>query len=287
MKAAITFFLLLNTLYVCAQKKGPQIVVSEANVESAYPRLSKDGNSVLFQSNKTGSWQLLIYDIAAKKSRQLTDGVANSNFPDWSTDNEWIAFVSDKDGNEEIYLMDKSGKNIKRLTNDPARDIHPYFSPDGKYLLFNSTRGNGSLDIYRLTLADGKTERITNTKQNETCARYSPNMKQITFLRNDERGDYVFVMDMNTFVTDNVTKDPSIRDGWPVYGPDGKWIYYSSMQNGPFCIFRIDTEGSNKQQLTYAAFGEEDARVFISADGRSLIYNKRLDGRIDILRLVI
>ena len=49
MKAAITFFLLLNTLYVCAQKKGPQIVVSEANVESAYPRLSKD--VIVFCSN--------------------------------------------------------------------------------------------------------------------------------------------------------------------------------------------------------------------------------------------
>jgi TolB protein len=287
MRTLITSIFSLCTFCVSAQKKEPQVLISEANVESAYPRLSKDGKSILYQSNKGGKWQLLIHDIVTKKTRQLTNDAANNNFPDWSYNNEWIAYVSDKDGNEEIYLMDKNGKNVKRLTNDPARDIHPYFSPDGKYLLFNSTRGNGSLDIYRITLANGKTERLTNTEQNETCARYSPDMKHVVFLRNDDLSDDVYVMNISNFLTTNITKDPSVRDGWPVFGPDGNWIYYSSMQKGPFCVFRIDKDGKNKQQLTQAALGEEDASVFVANDGRSFIYNKRHADRIDILRLVI
>jgi TolB protein len=264
------------------QAVRPVVLLSEKNVENAYPRLSADGKSVLYQSDRTGKWQLYVFDLLTRQNTQLTNGSANNNFPDWSADNEWIAFVSDRNGNEEVYVMKRDGSNTRRLTDDPARDIHPYFSPDGKYLLFNSTRGNGSLDIYRFTLESGKTERITNTERNETCARYSTDMKFITFLGNDDVSDDICMMDMATGVTTNITGDPGIRDGWPMFSGDGKWIYYSSMQPGPFCVFRISPDGMQRQQLTYARNGEEDARAFIATNNTKLIYNKRYSDRIEI-----
>lgn len=179
--------------------------------------------------------------------------------------------------------MKSDGSALKRLTNDPERDIHPYFSPDGKYLLFNSTRGNASLDIYRLSLADNKIERLTDTKVNETCARYSPDMKKIVFLANDEVGDDIFTMEVATGLKTNITNDPAVRDGWPVFSADGKWVFYSSMQDGPFSIFRMTSEGRDKQRLTNVAPGEEDARVYVSADGKSFIYNKKHRNTIEIL----
>lgn len=288
----IQHFLLYGMLLsscATAQKREDkaQVLLSEQNIENAYPRLSKDGHSVLYQSNRSGSWQLYVLNIVSKNSTQLTKDAHNNNFPDWDVTNEWVAFVSDKDGNEEIYIMKRDGSGLKRLTNDPERDIHPYFSPDGKYLLFNSTRGNGSLDIYRVSLADGKAERITDTKENETCARYSPDMKKIVFLSNNDASDDIFVMDIGTGLKTNITNDPGVRDGWPVFSADGKWVYYSSMQDGPFNIFKVTIDGRSKQRLTKAAHGEEDARVYVAADGRSIIYNKKYGNTIEILQVVI
>ncbi|HLP10526.1 MAG TPA: DPP IV N-terminal domain-containing protein [Flavobacteriales bacterium] len=263
----------------------PQVILKEKGVENAYPRLSADNKRILYQSDRTGKWQLFILDMASGKSTAVTNDTFNNNFPDWNTKNDLISFVSDRDGNEEIYTIKTDGTGLKRITTSRARDIHPYFSPDGNYLLFNSTRDNGSLDIYRLNLADLKTERLTNTRDQETCARYSPDMKKIVYLRNNEKEDDVYVLDLNTGLSDNVTKTPVLTDGWPMFSGDGKWIYYSGMETGVYCVNRIGIDGKNKKQLTKAGKDEEDARVFVSADGKKMIYNKRMDGLIAIYAL--
>jgi Tol biopolymer transport system component len=264
---------------------NPVVVLKEKGVENAYPRLSRDNKRILYQSDRTGKWQLFLLGLTSGKSTAVTTDTFNNNFPDWNAKNDLIAFVSDRDGNEEIYTVKNDGKGLRRITNSAARDIHPYFSPDGKYLLFNSTRGNGSLDIYRIKLDDLKTEQLTNTRDDETCARYSPDMKKIVYLRNNSAEDDVYILDMNTGLSDNITKTPRLTDGWPMFGGDGKWIYYSGMETGVYCINRIGIDGKNKKQLTKAEKNEEDARVFVSADAKKLVYNKRQEGLIAIYSL--
>lgn len=260
-------------------------ILHEKGVENAYPRLSNDGKRILYQSNRTGKWQLYIMDIASGAQQRITHDAYNNNFEDWSADNAWVAFVSDRDGNEEIYRMRTDGSGLERLTTHPERDIHPYFSPDGRYLLFNSTRGNGSLDVYRLSLADKAIDRITDSPMDETCARYSPDMGHIVLLRNGATSDDVVILDLATGLTDNLTNTPRVIDGWPMYSADGTWIYYSTMVSGQHSIHRVHPDGTGDETLTHAAPGEEDGRAFISRDGRTLIYNKRHADAIDILRL--
>jgi Tol biopolymer transport system component len=250
--------------------------------EAAYPRLSADNKRILYQHNESGKWHLRIMEIATAKHVEIASGSSNNNFPDWSADNEWIAFVSDRDGNEEIYMAKADGAGMKRVTTHGARDIHPYFSPDGRYLLFNSTRGNGSLDIFRYEIATGTTQQLSHTPDHETCARYSPDMGSIVFLRNNDEMDDIFLMDAKTLVTKNLTNTPFQTDGWPMFSNDGKWIYYSSMDPGIYCLFRMRADGTNRQQLSAATRGEEHARVYIAKEGDFLIFNSRSAGTIEI-----
>jgi len=264
-----------------AQIKQTKLILKEEGKENAYPRFSSNGKQFLYQSNRTGKWQLFIYDIGSGQSKAVTSDSSNNNFPDWSKNNEWIAFVSDRSGNEEIYLMKKDASGLKQITNHPSRDIHPYFSPDGKYILFNSDRF-GSLDIFRYTIATGKTERLTDTPQNETCARYSPDMKEIVYLKNDASADDVFILDMKTAISRNLTQTPGSTDGWPMFSPDGKWVYYSSMESGTYCIYRISPDGKTKEKLTSAMTGEEDARVCVSQDNAKVLFNKKVNKTIEV-----
>ena len=253
--------------------------------ESAYPRLSNDDKTILYQSNQKGNWQLLTLDIKSGKNYPVWIDSFNNNFPDWSADNEWISFTSDRDGNEEIYLKHKNDKELKRITDHPARDIHPYFSPDGLYILWSSTRGNGSFDIYKYSVETGMSERLTDTPENETCARYSPDMKHIVFLKNGPSYDDVFLMNVETADIRNLTKTPVTYDGWPMFSHDNQWVYYSSAETGVFCLYRIKLDGSEKTKLTNPAGAEEDARVCVSKDGSWLIYNKRTLNTIEIRQL--
>jgi len=263
------------------------VVLHEDQVENAYPRLSRDGQRLVYQSNRTGKWQLYLMELATGEQRRLTHDAFDDNFVDWSADNEWLAFVSNRDGNEEIYRMRIDGTDLERLTDDPARDIHPYFAPDGKSLLFNSTRGNGTLDIYRLDLVDRGVTRLTDTEESDTCARDSPDMRHIVFLRNDETMDDVMLMDAATGALTNLTNTPAIMDGWPMFSADGAWIYYSTTMTGAHSIHRVHPDGTGDETLTSAASGEEHGRAFVSLDGRTLIFNERRPGGIDISKLAL
>ncbi len=76
--------------------------------------------------------------------------------PAISPDRREIAFVSGGD----IWTVPASGGEARLLVAHAAYDSRPLYSPDGTKLAFVSTRtGNG--DIYVLTLASGKLDRIT------------------------------------------------------------------------------------------------------------------------------
>jgi TolB protein len=261
----------------------PRVVLHEPGVENAYPRPSRDGSRIVYQSNRTGRWQLFVMDVAAGAQTRLTNGSWDDNFVDWSADEQWIAFVSNRDGNEELYRMRADGTGVERLTDDPARDIHPYFSPDGAFLLFNSTRGNGSLDVYRLVLADRTVQRLTATALHETCARYAPDMRSFVMLQNGATQDDLLLVDSASGEARNLTNTPLVRDGWPAFSADGAWIYYSSMAGGQHRVHRVRPDGTDGQQLTDGGDGIEDGRAVVSADGTTLVWNRRRPDGIDIL----
>ena len=81
-------------------------ILWEDGVENAYPRWSNDGNKILYQSNRTGRWQIYIMDKDGSNNKRVTNDKYNNNFPAWSPDNKQIAFVSDRRGNEDIYVPD-------------------------------------------------------------------------------------------------------------------------------------------------------------------------------------
>src|SRR6516165_310182 len=76
--------------------------------------------------------------------------------PSLSPDRREIAFVSGGD----IWTVPAAGGEARLLVSHPAYDSRPLYSPDGTKLAFMSTRtGNG--DIYVLTLATGRLDRVT------------------------------------------------------------------------------------------------------------------------------
>ena len=250
--------------------------------ETAYPRLSADDKKVLYQTNEKGHWQLAIMDLESGTHTPVSPDAYNNNFPDWSPDNKWIAFTSDRDGNEEIYLLNIESGNLKRITHDPARDIHPYFSPDGSSLLFNSTRGEGTFDVYQYYFSNDSLVQIISSPGDETCPSLSPDAKQVLILQYTDTGGDVVLMNVSTGERKNITNTPSVSKGWPIFGHDNEWIYFSSQESGPFCIYRIKTDGTGQQKLTNARRNEEDARVSVSKDGKWFIYNKRVRNTLEI-----
>ncbi len=260
------------------------VVIFEAGVESAYPHWSKDGKRVLFQSNKTGKWQLYTIARDGTDLRRITNDEFNNYMADWSPDNEQIAFVSDRDGNEDVFLMKSDGSEVTNLTRHPSRDIHPYWTNDGKRILFNSSRDvRDGLTIFEMAPDGGKVKRLSTSNDVETCAHLSPDGTRLVYLRafggiNDE----IYVLELATGKTTNVTKSNE-GEGWPSWDNSGKRVLFSSRRNGAFCLFAANPDGSGLRQLTQPPGPWYDARAEISPDGDEVVFNRQKDGSIGIV----
>jgi Tol biopolymer transport system component len=251
-----------------------RVIMWQTGVKNAYPRWSRDAKSILFQSNRSGKWQIYVMDAAGENVRQLTSDGSNSDFPDWSPDNRSIAFVSDRNGNEDVYVMQMDGSGLRDLSNDPARDIHPYWEPDGKKLLFNSTRDGDKLQIYEVDLDGKNLHRLVASQDDDTCARIRPEGDSFVYLSNLSVGqDDVLLRRRDGSQPINLTHD-SAPDGWPTWMPDGRSIVYSSAKSGTFCLYVMGSDGSDPRQLTFATRPYGDARACVSADGRRIVFNR-------------
>ncbi len=261
----------------------PIVVVRYAQgVKFAYPRWSKDGARILYQSNETGKWQIYAMNADGSKEERITKDEFNDDFPDWSPSNRKIAFVSDREGNEDVYVMNVDGTELVNLTRDSARDIHPYWTPDEKSVLFNSNRkgassppnGPSPLQVYRIDIDGTGLTRLTETTDEETCARFSPDMKNIVLLRGlDGLNDEVFMLSPDGASQTNLTKSDA-AEGWPVWMPDAKHILFSSTRTGPFRLFWMKPDGTEVAQISHVKAPWMDARASISRDGKQLAFNR-------------
>jgi TolB protein len=256
---------------VALQLGAPQRVT---RVKDAYPMLSPDGSRVLFESDRSGNWDIYTMKPDGTDLVRLTTDPASDVGPIWSPDGKRIVFASERDDpDSDIYVMNADGSGVRRLTRQPGDDSHPHWSPDGARLVFNSARTTPDLkaewtkqyhEIFTMAADGSDVRQITRFRTVSTYPQFSPDGKKIAFRRRlDEpafewdlsaspRNSEVFVMNADGSNPLNVSKSPAY-DGWPAWSPDGATIVFSSNRAGPANIgqlYAVDPDGANLRKLT-------------------------------------
>jgi Tol biopolymer transport system component len=147
--------------------------------------------------------------------------------------------------NPEIFLfsIEKNADKFtfsggKNISNSPGYDNQPSFSLDNRTILFTSDRNSKNTNIYEYFLADGKTEQITTSEDNEYTAKEFDG-KTLNFIR--EGSDQT----MTLFKFDRATKQESlalkIKEPVAYYAYNTKgdalvWVRYA------FFIHWVNTE---------------------------------------------
>ena len=136
------------------------------------PAISPDGARLAFVSNRSGSPQIYMMDIASGRVDRLTYEGSYNTSPAWSKLNR-IAFVGKVDGHFDIFTMEPDGGGIKKLTSGAGNNEDPCWSPDGRYIAFSSDR-TGQYHIYLMN-ANGQTQRqVTFEKGKQTSPSWGP-----------------------------------------------------------------------------------------------------------------
>ncbi|WP_406662049.1 DPP IV N-terminal domain-containing protein [Methanolobus sp. ZRKC3] len=166
-----------------------------------------------------------------------------------------------------VVLDDKS-----RLTDSTNCD-HPSWSPDGKKITYSSEQaiwrinsdGSGSKKLFDALAWDGDPE-FSHDGSQIYYASESKNAFSARYIS-------IHVMDANGGNIVKLTETADSRS--PSVSPDGTKIAYTSKLSGNYDVWVMDTDGSNKKQITDAT-GDESSPSW-SPDGDKVIYSSNGD----------
>ena len=116
-----------------------------SETERIYPKYSPDGKEIAFIEDRN---QLMVYNIADKKIRQITDGSGNPNSSgdveyEWSPDGKWFTIVytpNKHDPYTDIGIVSAQGGEVFNLTNSGYISSNPHWVLEGNAILFSSDR---------------------------------------------------------------------------------------------------------------------------------------------------
>jgi TolB protein len=261
-------------------------------IVNSYPAPSPDGSRVVFQSNRSGVFQIYSMKTDGSDVRQLTDMPNDSYGPSYAPDGKLIAFAHGSGGKSDIYIMASDGSAARQLTTDGLDNSHPHWSPDGRRILFNSSRTTPTEDradrakeqddIFSVALDRTDLRQHTRCRTVCTYAFFSPDMKRIAYrkvtntpglnwdLSESMRNSEVAVANADGS-DERILTNNAAFDGWPAWSPDGKYIAFASNRLGPANhgqIFVMSPDGSAMRQIS--ALPGSYVQPFWSADGRNI-----------------
>jgi Tol biopolymer transport system component len=238
--------------------------------DNFYACVSPDGRKIAFSTKRnsqfciSGHCDLYVINIDGTGLTQLTNvysrNVYNTLRCIWSNDGSKVYFGGrdvSSGGYHQVWSVNADGTDQQLVLSIPPRDLNPMsFRPNGIRLSLHDNRGyaDGSDNVQSTMNVDG-TEYVKADLApgpRDDFGRWSPDGNSFAYMRfRGAAPTQIFVMngEGSDYPGINVTND--LHDNWyPYWSPDGKKIVYRSYQSGLSHIWLINSDGTNKTQLT-------------------------------------
>lgn len=208
-----------------------------------YADIAPDGNRVVVEARGE------LFSLPAKKGtiQNLTRASGSAErYPAWSPDGRYVAYWSDASGEYELTLKElKTGGETRKVTNlGPGYRYQIYWSPNSKHVGFVDQ----SMKIQICNIESGK---VTEIDQEIALFEgglrgfamdWSSDSRYIAYHKTLENSNAaIFIHDVELNQTHQVTSG-FYSDHFPVFDPDGKYLYIST--NRSFSPVYSDFDGN-------------------------------------------
>ena len=206
--------------------------VSEGGAKEVWPMWSKDGRTIYYVSDRSGSQNVWAHALGGK-ARQITqfkDG--RVLWPSISYDGRLIVFERDfqiwkvdtNNGRANAVNINRRGASAGpavehlRLT-DQISEIA--LSPDGKKIAF-VVRG----EVFAASATEGgDAARVTSTPAEESQLAWSYDSRRLVYVSDRDGPTHLFLYDFATTTETQLTRETA-NDDTPQFSPDGKMIAF-------------------------------------------------------------
>jgi len=241
----------------------------------AEPGISPDAATIAFVSGGD------IWEVPTRggEARLLVSHPATESRPLYSPDGKQLAFTSSRTGNGDVYVLALASGEVTRLTFDDANELVSGWSRDSKAIYFQSTSHeiSGLLDVYRVAADGGTPMQVAGDRYTtEYFAAPAPSGELAITARANAasqwwRKGHSHLDESEIWIVRNTAYEPvtkgGAKDAWPMWGGDGKTLYFMSDRSGAQNIW-----STTKQVTTF-----KDGRVLwptISNDGRTIAFER-------------
>lgn len=250
-----------------ADGSNPINLTQSPDVDDGSPAWSPDGTRIAFVRDSS-IWSM---NAAGGDVVQLTTDSRDSD-PKWSPDGTRIAFLRRPAvGAPTIWVVDPAGRDPSQLTTTDGLLGDPW-SPDGKKLTFSAESGASS-DIFTIDRDGSAQTNLTNSAADDIAPIWSPNGQQILFASGAQSNYDVRVLYVDGRPPRNLTNlVESVQES--VFTPNGSKIIFVVEADGgsESHLYSMDGDGSDQQQITFAAAHVEDPTV--SPDGTRVAWSQ-------------
>jgi len=186
--------------------------------------VSRDGRSLVFDSDRNGAFHIYVLPVAGGEPRQLTTGPASDFNPDWSPDGHRIVFHSLRNGNRDIYTVEADGTGLRQWTSGTAEELDADWAPDGETVMFEVLGGASTAHGFMtLRLIDGARPELIPIATGD-FAQWAPVGRGFVYHSADGLRLRRVDSGVDTLLVSNA------RDGaeafYAAWSPDGAKLYY-------------------------------------------------------------
>jgi TolB protein len=237
-----------------ADRSGFRRLTFDDNFENYYPSFSPDGNSVVYSSNRTGSYELYELDLASGKLVQLTHGIGEVAGPAISPDGRLIVFADNIGQFSRIWLMNRDGSDPHQIYALSGVDsLDPTWSPDGTRILFASGLGTDKL-LYMINPDGSGLQPVGTEFRTRGRTDWSRDGSRIASYAGSPWNWNMYLMNADG------TGLHQLQVGGvalaPAFSPDGQWIVFTGYLDHPGdpngCeIYLMQLQDTRITRLTY------------------------------------
>jgi serine/threonine protein kinase/WD40 repeat protein len=263
------------------------------------PRFGGPDGDVFFSSDRSGQVDLWRKSLRNNSTEQITASPSIDWVEDVSSDGKRLVYLDARDESHLWVVDPKSGE--KQVTADALQDIAPS-SSDVAHVAFQRRKpvveGGPAIiegDIFVADLSDAQLRNPRLAVSNAGIPRLSPDGNELAFVRVGEMKRYeLWLKDLRSEHQWRVASAFKIPG---LYKFPQDWyesnLAWSSKSDRVFFVNRpearrqeiasADSSGSPAQTIVTASAGTDLRDLFLSADGRSLIYVRKSGTRSEVV----